>query len=88
MIEAGEFVAPEFAIVSTKPLMLRCAYCEHETMPKYIASTEWHERTLETKRYHSADSRWVRKIKLENLIVFDSENEAQSHGFKPSTYAR
>jgi len=84
----GKFVAPEFAIVSTKPLMLRCAYCEHETMPKYIASTEWHERTLETKRYHSADSRWVRKIKLENLIVFDSENEAQSHGFKPSTYAR
>jgi len=82
-----EHISPDFLIVSVKPLILRCSYCDHETQPKYIASSEWHEGTIESKRYHSADSRWVRKIRPENLIVFESEVEAQSHGFKPSKYA-
>ena len=81
------YILPEFHVVNSDPLTLRCVYCEHETLPKYIASSEWHEGTLESKRYHSADSHWVRKIKPENLIVFDSESEAQSRGFKPSRYA-
>jgi len=41
---------------------------------------------LETKKYHSADSHWIRKIKPENLIIFDSESEAGAYGFKPSSY--
>jgi len=81
------YILPEFHVVNSDPLTLRCVYCEHETLPKYIASSEWHEGTLESKRYHSAESHWVRKIKPENLIVFDSESEAQSRGFKPSRYA-
>ncbi len=81
------YIRPEFGIVSCQPLTLRCAYCEHETSPKYIASSEWHDGTLECKRYHSSGSHWVRRIKPENLIIFDSESEAQSHGFKPSRYA-
>jgi len=82
------YIKPEFKIVSTQPLILRCAYCEHEVQPQYIASSDWHEGRLDTKTYHSADSHWTRKIKPENLIVFDSESEAEAHGFKPSHYTR
>lgn len=87
-VNEERYIKPEFAIVSFEPLTLRCLYCDHEAFPKYIASSEWHEGTLESKRYHSSDSHWLRKIKPENLIVFQSESEAQSSGFKPSRYAR
>ena len=82
------YIKPEFKIVSLEPLTLRCIYCEHELYPRYIASSEWHEGKLENKKYHSADSHWARKIKPENLIIFDSEEGAQSQGFKASSYAR
>ena len=82
------YIKPEFKIVSTEPLTLRCIYCEHETHPRYIASSDWHEGRLDSKTYHSADSHWIRRIKPENLIIFDSEAEAEAHGFQPSHYAR
>ncbi len=80
------YIKPEFKIVSAEPLTLRCIYCEHELRPPYVASSEWHEGKLESKKYHSARSHWTREIKPENLIIFDSENEAQTQGFKPSSY--
>jgi len=83
-----KYLKPEFKIVKTRPLTLRCAYCEHGFEPTYIASTEWHEGILAEKKYHSADSHWTRKIRSENLIIFDSESEAEAHGFKPSHYVR
>jgi aspartate carbamoyltransferase catalytic subunit len=82
------YIKPEFKIVSREPLTLRCVYCEHELHPQYVASSEWHQRKLENKRYHSADSYFARKIKPENLIIFASENEAQAQQFKPSSYVR
>ena len=82
------YIKPEFKIVSREPLTLRCVYCEHELQPQYVASSEWHQRKLESKKYHSADSYFARKIKPENLIIFASEKEAQSQGFKPSSYVR
>jgi hypothetical protein len=72
--------------VNTKPLTLRCIYCEHGFEPKFVASTDWHEHKLDTKKYHSAISHWARDIRPENLIAFNSEEEAQSHGFKPSHF--
>ena len=81
-----KYLKPEFKIVNCQPLTLRCIYCEHGFEPKYIASSEWHEGTLDTKTYHSADSHWAKKIRPENLIVFNTEAEAQAHGFKPSHY--
>ena len=81
------YIKPEFKIVSLKPLILSCIYCEHELHPRYIASSDWHQGKLENKKYHSADSHWIRKIKPENLIIFDSEDEAKDWGFKPSNYA-
>ncbi len=82
-VNEEKYIKAEFRIASRQPLTLTCIYCEHEIFPKYVASSEWHEGTLESKRYHSADSHWGRKIRLENLIVFDSESEARSRGFKP-----
>ena len=82
------YIKPEFKIVAKKPLILRCVYCDHELYPPYVASSNWHEGTLEHKRYHSADSHWLRHIKPENLIIFGSEDEARAQGFSPSQYAR
>jgi aspartate carbamoyltransferase catalytic subunit len=82
------YIKPEFKIVSMEPLILRCAYCEHELHPPYIASSDWHEGKLENKKYHSADSSFVRRIKPENLIIFGSRDVAEAWGFKPSRYAR
>ena len=82
------YIKPEFKIVNLEPLTLRCIYCEHELHPQYIASSDWHEGKLENKKYHSAESQWIRKIKPGNLVVFDSEDEAQAQGFKPSSYVR
>ena len=84
----ARYIRPEFKIVNREPLTLRCVYCEHEVHPQYIASSDWHEGRLDNKKYHSADSHWARKIKPENLIIFDSESEAEAHGFKPSHYTR
>ena len=86
-VNEEKYIKPEFSMVSLKPLTLRCIYCEHETFPKYVASAEWHEGTVKSKRYHSSDSHWMKKIKPENLIIFDSESEAQSRGFLPGKYA-
>ena len=80
------YIKPEFKIVNLEPLTLSCVYCEHEIQPGYIASTDWHEGRLENKKYHSSGSRWIRKIKPEKLFIFDSEEEAQARGFKPSSY--
>ncbi len=82
----ARYMRPDFRIISLEPLTLRCIYCEHELHPQYIASSDWHEGKLENKKYHSAESHWIRKIKPENLIIFGSENEAQARGFNPSKY--
>jgi hypothetical protein len=72
-------------MVSRNPFMLRCIYCDHELHPQYIASSEWHQGRVETKRYHSADSPFARKIRPENLIIFASEEDAQAQQFRPSS---
>jgi len=82
-----KYLKPEFKIVDYNPLTLRCIYCEHGIEPKYVASTEWHEGKIETKKYHSATSHWIKNIKPENLIIFNSKEEAEAHGFKPSHYS-
>ena len=81
------YLKPEFKIVNQKPLTLRCIYCEHGFEPKYVASSDWHEGKTATKKCHSADSHWASKIKPENLLIFNSEAEAEAYGFKPNRYA-
>jgi aspartate carbamoyltransferase catalytic subunit len=84
----AKYLKSEFKIVNYQPLTLRCVYCEHGFEPKYVASSDWHEGRLDTKKYHSADSHWAKTIKPENLIAFNTEEEAQAYGFKPSHYTR
>jgi aspartate carbamoyltransferase catalytic subunit len=79
----AKYLRPEFKIVNARPLTLRCVYCEHGFEPKFVASTDWHEGKLESKRYHGADSRWARTIHPANLIYFNTEAEAAAAGFKP-----
>jgi hypothetical protein len=81
-----KYLKPQFKIVKTNPLTLRCVYCEHGFEPKYVASKDWHEHKIDEKKYHSADSHWAKDIRPENLIVFASEEEAQSYGYKPSHF--
>ncbi len=82
-----KYLKPEFKIVNTRPLTLRCIYCEHGFEPGYIASTEWHEGRKETKKYHRADSYMTSKIKADNLIIFASAEAAEAQGYKPSHYS-
>ncbi|MEE8470308.1 MAG: aspartate carbamoyltransferase [Dehalococcoidia bacterium] len=81
------YIKPVFRIVSSDPLILRCAYCEHETRPRYIASSRWHQGIAEHKRYYRADNSMLKRIRLENLIVFDSKDAAEAEGFKPGKKA-
>jgi hypothetical protein len=37
---------------------------------------------VENKRYYKADSFMLSRIRPENLIIFDSEDEARRQGFK------
>jgi len=83
-----KYIKPRFKIVDRKPLTLRCIYCEHGFEPKYVASSDWHEGRKETKKYHSAGSHWARTIRPENLIVFNSTNEAEARGYKPGRFVR
>ena len=76
------YIKPEFKIVAKQPLKLRCAYCDHESFPQYIASSE------QNKKYHSASSFLLAEIKSEHLIIFDSEKEARDRGFSPSRHAQ
>lgn len=82
-----KYIKPLFRIVDHEPLTMRCVYCEHGFEPRFIASTEWHEGRVEFKKYHRADSYLVKKINPEHLLVFNSEEEAQALGFKPSHYS-
>ena len=82
----AQYLKPKFKIVSREPLMLRCVYCEHGSQPSYVASTDWHEGTLEYKIYHRADSQWAKRIKPENLIVFASEKDAKAYGYKANPH--
>ena len=86
-VHESKYVVPEFKIVSSEPLRLRCVYCEQEIPPQYIASAKRHQPTLQNKRYHKADSLTFKKIKPENLIFFDSEKEALAQGFRPGRHA-
>lgn len=83
-----KYLRPEYKIVNRKPLTLRCTYCEHGFEPEYVASSDWHEGKTATKKYHSASSHWARKIRPENLIVFRSNQDAETLGFRPSRYVK
>ncbi len=80
-----KYLSSEFLITSRDPITLRCVYCEHGFEPGFVASADWHEGTVDNRKYHSARSHFARTIKTENLLLFDTERQAQAMGFKPGT---
>jgi len=86
-VHEARYIKPKFYIVGFKPLTLRCVYCEREIAPKYMASTKWHQGTIEHKLYHSVQSHLLAKIDPANMLFFDSEDDAKACGFKPSRFA-
>jgi aspartate carbamoyltransferase catalytic subunit len=84
----ANYIRSKFRIVDTAPVTLRCVYCEHGYEPKYIASSDWHQGVVENKRYHRANSHLGKQIKPENLVVFDTAEQAEAHGYKPGQYSR
>ena len=46
------------------------------TLPKYVGS-------INSDKYHYPDCEWAQKIKMENEIWFDTEEEARATGYKP-----
>ncbi len=78
-----QYIKHEFLIVSNEPLTLRCIYCEHEIHPPFVASSKWHQGIVEKKRYYKGDSFMLGRIRPENLIIFNSDDEAKRQGFKP-----
>jgi aspartate carbamoyltransferase catalytic subunit len=87
-VHEARYINPKFAIVNFKPLTLRCVYCEREIAPKYMASTKWHQGTIENKLYHNVQSHLLTKIDTDNMLFFESEEDAQANGFKPSRFAQ
>jgi aspartate carbamoyltransferase catalytic subunit len=79
----NKYLKPEFKIVNYEPLTLRCVYCEHGFEPKFVASTEWHEGKQDSKKYHRADSYIMKKIKPDNLIIFNTAKDAEAQGYHP-----
>lgn len=82
----SRYLTPKLRMLKRRtgePLTLRCVYCDNETRPPFIASSEWHQGLLKNKRYYTSDSYMLDRIKPENLIIFASEKQAQAHGFMP-----
>ncbi|MFC2062847.1 hypothetical protein ACFLS8_02755, partial [Chloroflexota bacterium] len=82
------YLNPEFKIVNCDPLTLRCAYCEHGIEPKFVASKIEGDGKRDNKRYYRANSYQAKRIKPDDLIVFDSEEAAKTYGFYPARPTR
>ncbi|MBI2305191.1 MAG: hypothetical protein HYU86_10680 [Chloroflexi bacterium] len=80
------YIVSAFNILKREPLVVSCIYCDSEAYPQYFASSEWHQGTLENKRYYPAHSFMKARIRAENLVLFGSEEEAQRRGFHPSKH--
>lgn len=70
------YIVPEFWVVSEKPAVLRCVYCEEETRPQSAGSSR-------TRIFHKAGLFSSRRLKDSNLIYFESHQQAQEKGFRP-----
>ncbi len=73
-VHESHYVTPEFTILSGSPLTLQCVYCERERQACYVGN-------LETDIYHSCETFPFSRIKPNNRVFFDSEEQAQEKGF-------
>ncbi len=76
-VHEARYVAPKFAVLSLNPPVLRCLYCDHEKMPKYVGN-------LESHIYHTPEDPSVPRIKPENCLFFDNDEQARRLEFRAS----
>jgi aspartate carbamoyltransferase catalytic subunit len=74
--ETQGYLIPEFYIINHEPLTLRCVYCEHMIHPQYVGNSR-------SGKYFHSNSAWVKWIGTENLIIFNSREEADRAGLHP-----
>ena len=70
------YIVPEFWVISEKPLVLRCVYCERGSRPQSAGSSR-------TRIFHKAGNFSSRRLKDRNLILFESYEQARKAGFRP-----
>lgn len=58
-----------------------CASQSNETFSP--ATSNQYVGSINSDKYHYTDCEWAQKIKMENEIWFDTEEEARAAGYKP-----
>jgi len=70
------YLHPKFwIIVEDEQLVLRCAYCEHESVPAYVARASTHKYEPNTKH-------WEPPL-FDDIMFFTDEAAAQAASFQP-----
>ncbi len=72
--EAVRYLPAEFRIRREDPPVLSCAYCGASRRAEWIGC-------VTSRRYHRWDSGDARKIKAENRVYFESEEQARVEGY-------
>jgi aspartate carbamoyltransferase catalytic subunit len=75
--ENVRYLAGEFRLRGDHPPELGCAYCGAGVVAPFLGSTT-------TQRYHRHDAADARRIKPENRVYFESEEQARAAGFRAS----
>ncbi len=73
--EGAHYLPAEFRLVVDLPPRLACAYCGAEFDARWVGSSTSH-------RYHLHDDADVRRIRLENRVYFESEEQAVAAGYR------
>ncbi|MGE3877550.1 MAG: aspartate carbamoyltransferase catalytic subunit [Planctomycetota bacterium] len=74
--EGRAYLAAEFHLVAEAPPRLCCAYCGQELDVRFVGSAT-------TGRVHGWEDPDSRRIRPENRVYFESEEQARAAGFQP-----
>lgn len=72
--EGVRYLVRDFRVRETSPPMLACAYCERELEARFVG----HATSRIVHRYNAPE---VRRIKEENRVYFETEDQATAAGF-------
>ena len=70
------YATPEFLLTSDKPAVLRCVYCSWGSRPESAGSSK-------TRVFHRADRFTARRLVKNNIVFFESPEQALDRGFRP-----
>jgi aspartate carbamoyltransferase catalytic subunit len=73
--EGVRYLAGDFQLLQEAPPVLACGYCGHELNVQYVGSSLM-------KVYHRHNSAEARRIKPENRVYFESEEQARAAGYR------